>query len=55
VPVSALEQALQVAVHAVLQQKPLTQKPLAHWLGEVHALPWPWVGRQVPVGPGLWQ
>jgi hypothetical protein len=38
-PVSAFEHALHVARHAELQQKPLTQKPLTHWLAAVHALP----------------
>lgn len=36
---SAAEQAMQVPVHAVLQQTPSAQKPLAHWSTAVHAVP----------------
>jgi hypothetical protein len=36
---SAAEQAMQVAVHAVLQHTPSAQKPLWHWSTAVHAVP----------------
>jgi hypothetical protein len=45
----------EAAAHAELQQTPLTQKPLVHWLPSVQMLPWPSCGWQVPAGPGFWQ
>ena len=47
-PVSALEHAWHWAPHAVLQQRPLTQKPLWHWLVAVHAEPWVSLVTHVP-------
>jgi hypothetical protein len=38
-------QALQVPVHAVLQQYPSTQKPDVHWFPAVHGWPLPFWGR----------
>ena len=38
-PFFAAEQAWQRPVHAVLQQKPSTQKPLEHSFAAVHATP----------------
>jgi hypothetical protein len=38
-PVSAEEHAMQVPVHAELQQKLFPQKPLPHWVSVVHAVP----------------
>ena len=36
---AATEQALQLPVHALSQQKPSTQLPVPHWLFAVHAVP----------------
>jgi hypothetical protein len=47
-PVSTPEHAWHVPAHAVLQQKPLTQKPLEHWLCVVHAPPFASFGTQLP-------
>src|SRR6185503_14098421 len=55
-PVSMLEHALHVPVHAPLQQKPSTQLPLSHVLGSLHG--WPTRPRQLPMPlqeePGHW-
>ena len=47
-PVSAAEQAWQAPAHAVPQQKPSTQKPLAHWSPAVQAAATPCSGTQAP-------
>ncbi len=47
-PVAAAEHAWHWPLHAELQQKPLTQKPLVHWLPPEHGEPWPSLGVHVP-------
>jgi hypothetical protein len=47
-PVRAAEHAMHAPEHAPLQQKPSTQKPLAHWSRAVHATPSPCMGTQAP-------
>lgn len=42
-------------VHAELQQRPSTQKPVAHWSAAAHGAPPASVGTQVPLGPGFEQ
>jgi hypothetical protein len=42
-------QASQVELHAVEQQTPSVQKPLAHWLAVRHASPGVFESRQMPV------
>jgi hypothetical protein len=53
-PVSAAVHAWHVPVHAVLQQTPLAQKPLPHWLLPVHGSPMAPMAH-VPEGPGFIQ
>ena len=36
------------AGQVVLQQMPLTQLPLVHWLAAVHEVPGPFLATQVP-------
>jgi len=48
-PVSASEHAMQVPLHAELQHRPPTQKPLRHWLLAVHAAPDASSGTQAPL------
>jgi hypothetical protein len=46
-PVSAAEHAWQAPLQVVSQQKPSTQKPLAHWLDEAHAEPFAYLATHV--------
>jgi hypothetical protein len=48
VALSAALHALQLPVHALLQQKPSAQNPLAHWAAVVQGCPWVAVGWHVP-------
>jgi hypothetical protein len=50
-PVSAFEQARQVPVQALLQQKPSTQLPLWHWWFAPHAPPCATFARHMPLAP----
>jgi len=47
-PVSAAVQAWHEPVHALLQQTPSAQKPVAHWSAVVHGLPAPLRSMQTP-------
>ena len=47
-PFMAAVHAMQVPVQAVLQQTPLAQKPLEHWLASVQGLPSPTLTTQAP-------
>jgi len=47
-PVSVIEQELQTAVHALSQQSPATQLPIAHWLLPVQAAPFVFLAVQIP-------
>jgi len=47
-PVAAAEHAWHWPPHALLQQKPLTQKPLRHWSLTVHAVLWASFARHLP-------
>jgi hypothetical protein len=53
VPVSEAAHAWQVPLHAVLQQKLFTQRPLAHCEPMVQGVPLAAPGRQVPDAPGF--
>ena len=53
VPVSEAAHAWQVPLHAVLQQKLFTQRPLAHCEPVLHGVPLAAPGRQVPDAPGF--
>ena len=55
VPLRAAEHAMQVPVHATLQQNPFAQNPVVHWSIAEHAAPCVPLATQVPLAPGLLQ
>jgi hypothetical protein len=54
-PVSVAEHAMQVPVHAVLQQNPLAQRLFVHASSVVHGTPCAPLATQVPDPPGFMQ
>jgi hypothetical protein len=48
-PVTDPAQDMQLSVHAVLQQKPLAQKPLEHWFAPAHDAPLECLATQLPL------